>query len=226
MPQAHELITVPIFYYILGQAELAEKLSKASGWERSSSETAEPEAIDAALKLAKVRSERKNFVSFNHDSTDGPLGSLAVTHKPQIREPSSRSASTVISPEYGDLEGLKAVVNKDTAAVVFEPIQGETGIIIPPEDFLPGIRDICDDTGALMICDEIQSGMGRTGNGSHSSTRPFSRISSALQKASLPVSRWVLSSRKKDLSSPRRTRQYLCRRSDRLRRWKRYIRHH
>jgi acetylornithine/N-succinyldiaminopimelate aminotransferase len=65
--------------------------------------------------------------------------------------------------EYGDLDALKKVVDEDTAGVIFEPIQGEAGVIIPPDSFIQGIREICDDSGALMIVDEVQSGMGRTG---------------------------------------------------------------
>lgn len=173
--QAHELIHCSNLYYIPGQAELAEKLSKASGMGKVFFGNSGAEAIDAALKLAKVRSGRKNFVSFNHDFHGRTVGSLAVTHKPQIREPFEPLGIHCDFPEYGDLEALKAVVNKDTAAVVFEPIQGETGVIIPPADFLPGIRDICDDAGALMICDEVQTGMGRTGKWfafQHSTVQP------------------------------------------------------
>ncbi|MCK7507971.1 MAG: aminotransferase class III-fold pyridoxal phosphate-dependent enzyme [Desulfobacterales bacterium] len=65
--------------------------------------------------------------------------------------------------EYGDLDGLKKAVDNDTAGVIVEPIQGEAGVIIPPDSFLEGIREICDKTGALMIADEVQTGMGRTG---------------------------------------------------------------
>ena len=65
--------------------------------------------------------------------------------------------------EYGDLDALKKVVDEDTAGVIFEPIQGEAGVIIPPDSFLQGIREVCDDSGALMIADEVQTGMGRTG---------------------------------------------------------------
>jgi acetylornithine/N-succinyldiaminopimelate aminotransferase len=65
--------------------------------------------------------------------------------------------------EYGDLDGLSSAVDETVAGVFVEPIQGEAGVIIPPEDFMPGIREICDRHGALMIADEVQTGMGRTG---------------------------------------------------------------
>ncbi|HJJ42379.1 MAG TPA: acetylornithine/succinylornithine family transaminase [Methanocorpusculum sp.] len=174
--QAHELIHCSNLYYVPGQAELAEKISKASGLGKVFFGNSGAEAMDAALKLAKVRTCRRNFVSFTHDFHGRTIGSLSVTHKPAIREPFEPLMETACKfSEYGNIEELKKVVNKDTAAVVFEPIQGETGVIIPDDDFIPGIRDICDDTGAVMICDEVQTGMGRTGKWfafQHSNVKP------------------------------------------------------
>jgi acetylornithine/N-succinyldiaminopimelate aminotransferase len=115
------------------------------------------------LKLARVRTGKKKFVAFTHGFHGRTVGSLAVTHKPVIREPFEPLGLVCSFVEYGDLEGLKKVVDKDTAGVLVEPIQGEAGVIIPPDTFLEGIREICDTTGALMIADEVQTGMGRTG---------------------------------------------------------------
>ena len=161
--QAQKLIHCSNLYYVEGQAEFAEKLSKASGMGKVFFGNSGAEANEAAMKLARVRSGRKNFVSFTHDFHGRTIGSLAVTHKPAIREPFEPLGTPCSFAEYGDLEGLKNLVNKDTAAVILEPIQGETGVIIPDDDFLPGVRDICDDAGAFMIVDEVQTGMGRTG---------------------------------------------------------------
>ncbi len=173
--QAHELIHCSNLYYVPGQAELAEKISKASGLGKVFFGNSGAEANDAAIKLAKIRTGKKNFVSFTHDFHGRTIGSLAVTHKPAIREPFEPLGTPCVFPEYGDLEALKSAVTKDTAGVIFEPIQGETGVIIPNNDFLPGIRDICDDAGAMMICDEVQTGMGRTGKWfafQHSNIKP------------------------------------------------------
>ncbi len=161
--QAQKLIHCSNLYYVEGQAELAEKLSKASGMGKVFFGNSGAEANDAALKLAKVRSGRDNFVSFTHDFHGRTIGSLAVTHKPAIREPFEPLGTPCSFAEYGDLESVKNLVTKDTAGVILEPIQGETGVIIPDDDFLPGVRDICDDAGAYMIVDEVQTGMGRTG---------------------------------------------------------------
>ena len=161
--QAQKLIHCSNLYYIEGQAELAEKLSKAAGMGKVFFGNSGAEANEAALKLAKVRSGRRNFVSFTHDFHGRTIGTLSVTHKPAIREPFEPLGTPCTFAEYGDLEDLKNRVTKETAAVILEPIQGETGVIIPDDDFLPGVRDICDDAGAYMIVDEVQTGMGRTG---------------------------------------------------------------
>lgn len=161
--QAKKLIHCSNLYYIDGQAELAEKLSHASGMGKVFFGNSGAEANEAAMKLAKVRSGREKFVSFTHDFHGRTIGSLAVTHKPAIREPFEPLGTQCSFAEYGDLESLKGLVTKDTAAVILEPIQGETGVIIPSDDFLRGVRDICDDNGAYMIVDEVQTGMGRTG---------------------------------------------------------------
>jgi len=121
------------------------------------------EANDGAIKLARLATGRKKFVAFTHGFHGRTLGSLSVTHKPAIREPFLPLEPSCTFVEYGDLEGLKAAVDQTTAAVFVEPVQGEAGVIIPPDDFLQGIREVCDATGALMIADEIQTGMGRTG---------------------------------------------------------------
>jgi acetylornithine/N-succinyldiaminopimelate aminotransferase len=86
-----------------------------------------------------------------------------VTHKPAIREPFMPLEPRCDFVEYGDLDGLCKTVSDQTAAVVVEPIQGEAGVIIPGDDFLKGVRECCDRHGALMIADEVQTGMGRTG---------------------------------------------------------------
>jgi len=161
--QAGELIHCSNLYYVPGQAELAQKIAESSGMNKVFFSNSGAEANEAAMKLAKIKTGRKSFVSFTHDFHGRTIGSLAVTHKPNIREPFEPLGTPCTFAEYGNLESLKKAVTKETAAVIFEPIQGETGVIIPNDDFLPGIRDICDDAGAFMICDEVQTGMGRTG---------------------------------------------------------------
>jgi acetylornithine/N-succinyldiaminopimelate aminotransferase len=161
--QAHQLIHCSNLYYVPHQGDLAKKLVEITGMHKAFFSNSGAEATDGALKLARVRTGKKKFVAFTHGFHGRTVGSLAVTHKPAIREPFEPLGMTKTFVEYGDLEALMKVVDEDTAGVIFEPIQGEAGVIIPPDSFLQGIREVCDDAGALMIADEVQTGMGRTG---------------------------------------------------------------
>jgi len=161
--QAHDLIHCSNLYYVPHQAELAKKLVEISGLEKVFFSNSGAEANDGALKLARVRTGRKKFVSFAHGFHGRTIGSLAVTHKPAIRKPFEPLGLECSFVEFGNLESLKKAVDDTTAAVLVEPVQGEAGVITPPIGFLEGVREICDDHGVLMIADEVQTGMGRTG---------------------------------------------------------------
>ncbi|MBN1431703.1 MAG: acetylornithine transaminase [Methanomicrobiaceae archaeon] len=163
--QAKELIHVSNLYYVPNQAELAERLVKISGLEggRAFFSNSGAEANEAAIKLARIRTGRKKFVAFKDAFHGRTCASLALTHKPAIREPFEPLEPKCTFIEYGDLEALEKAVDEDTAAVILEGVLGEAGIVPAPEGFLEGVRRICDEKGALMICDEVQTGMGRTG---------------------------------------------------------------
>ncbi len=161
--QARELIHCSNLYYVPGQAEFAERLATATGMDRVFCTNSGAEATEAALKLARLATKRKNAVAFTHSFHGRTFGSLAVTHKPDIREPFMPLEPKCSFVPYGDPDALRNAVDSETAAVLLEPIQGEAGVIIPPEGFIEGVREICDETGALLIADEVQTGMGRTG---------------------------------------------------------------
>jgi acetylornithine/N-succinyldiaminopimelate aminotransferase len=161
--QAGELMHCSNLYYVPHQLELAKRLSELTGAGKVFLTNSGTEATEAAIKLARVRTGRKRFVAFTHGFHGRSTGALAVTHKPAIREPFEPLEPKCSFVEYGDLGGLRRVIDADTAGVFVEPIQGEAGVIIPPEGFLSGVREICDDAGALLIDDEVQTGMGRTG---------------------------------------------------------------
>jgi acetylornithine/N-succinyldiaminopimelate aminotransferase len=161
--QAHELIHCSNLYYVPHQGDLAKKLVEITGMHKAFFSNSGAEAIDGALKLARVRTGKKKFVAFTHGFHGRTVGSLAVTHKPEIREPFEPLGVQCTFAEYGDPDGLERAVDDDTAGVLVEPIQGESGVIIPPVGFLERIREVCDNSGALMIADEVQTGMGRTG---------------------------------------------------------------
>lgn len=161
--QAHQLIHCSNLYYVPHQGDLAKKLVEVTGMHKAFFSNSGAEATDGALKLARVRTGRKKFIAFTHGFHGRTVGSLAVTHKPAIREPFEPLGMVKTFVEYGDVEGLKKALDSDTAGVIVEPIQGEAGVIIPPDSFFEGIREACDKSGALMIVDEVQTGMGRTG---------------------------------------------------------------
>jgi len=161
--QAHQLIHCSNLYYVPNQGDLAKKLVEITGMHKAFFSNSGAESTDGALKLARVRTGKKKFVAFTHGFHGRTVGSLAVTHKPAIREPFEPLGMVKTFVDYGDVDALRKVVDTDTAGVIVEPIQGEAGVIIPPDSFLEGIREICDRSGALMIVDEVQTGMGRTG---------------------------------------------------------------
>lgn len=161
--QARELIHVSNLYYVPGQAELAQRVVALSGMHKAFFSNSGAEANEGAIKLARLATGRDAFVAFEHGFHGRTMASLAVTHKPAIREPFAPLEPGCAFVPYGDLEALKGAVTGRTAGVFVEPVQGEAGVLIPPEEFFRGVRDLCDDAGALMIVDEVQTGMGRTG---------------------------------------------------------------
>ncbi len=173
--QAHELIHCSNLYYIPGQSDLAKELTGYTSTSKAFFSNSGAEAMEGALKLARLATKRKNFVSFMHGFHGRTMGALAVTHKPTIREPFEPLEPKCSYVEYGDLESLRKTVDDTTAGVLLEPIQGEAGVIIPSPDFIRGVREVCDEKGALLIDDEIQTGLGRTGKWlaiEHSGVKP------------------------------------------------------
>ncbi|MFB4319367.1 acetylornithine transaminase [Actinomadura sp. 21ATH] len=124
------------------------------------------EANEAALKLAIKYGKsngRSYFVATENGFHGRSMGALALTGKDAIREPFGPFALDVRFVPYGDADALKAAVTGECAAVFLEPTQGEAGVVPPPEGYFAAAREICDATGALLVADEIQSAIGRTG---------------------------------------------------------------
>jgi acetylornithine/N-succinyldiaminopimelate aminotransferase len=120
------------------------------------------EANEGALKLARKFTGRKKFVAFQNSFHGDTLGSLSVTGREIYRKPFEPLLPDVVFLPFGDVDALRQI-DETVAAVICEPIQGEAGIIVPPDDFLPALRKRCDEVGALLILDEVQTGFGRTG---------------------------------------------------------------
>lgn len=127
------------------------------------------ESVEAALKLAKMYSERTTFISTTRAFHGKSLGSLSGTAKGMFRKPFLPLIPGFRHVPFGDIDMMRKTfevcsqVGEDVAAVILEPIQGEGGIILPPENYLKQVRELCNQYGSLLIFDEVQTGMGRTG---------------------------------------------------------------
>lgn len=121
------------------------------------------EANELALKLARKYTGRKGFIAFTGAYHGKTAGALSVTYSQKYREGFEPLLGPVKFLKYGDIRALDEADFNDVAAVIVEPIQGESGIIVPPDDFLPRLQERAHASGSLLIVDEVQSGMGRTG---------------------------------------------------------------
>jgi acetylornithine/LysW-gamma-L-lysine aminotransferase len=121
------------------------------------------EANEAALKFARAHTGRKKFVAAMRGFSGRTMGSLSVTWEPKYREPFLPLVGPVEFIPYNDVEALRRAVDEETAAVILEPVQGEGGVRPAKPEFLQAAREITREKGALLILDEIQTGMGRTG---------------------------------------------------------------
>ncbi|MCE5285039.1 MAG: aminotransferase class III-fold pyridoxal phosphate-dependent enzyme [Pelosinus sp.] len=121
------------------------------------------EAVEGALKLARIHTGRSEIVSTQNAFHGKTFGALSVTGRALFCEPFKPLLPGVTHVPFGDISAMKAAITEATAAVIVEPIQGEGGIIVPPDDYLPKVREMCDAQGTLLICDEVQTGLGRTG---------------------------------------------------------------
>jgi acetylornithine/LysW-gamma-L-lysine aminotransferase len=121
------------------------------------------ESVELALKLARKYTGKKGFISFTGAYHGKTFGALSVTYSEKYKEGFGPLLEPVRFLKYGDVEAINSADFNDIAGVIVEPIQGEAGIIIPPDDFLPTLREVTEKKGVLLIIDEIQSGMGRTG---------------------------------------------------------------
>ena len=163
--QSEKLITCHGSFYNDARAEFMERLVKASpkGLGKALLTNTGTESVEAAIKLARRHTSRKKIISMKGGFHGKTYGALSATWNKKYRDPFGPLLEGFDFAEYGDAQSLSRLVDADTAAVIAEPIQGETGVIVPPPDYFQQVREICDQKGALLILDEIQTGLGRTG---------------------------------------------------------------
>ena len=161
--QAETLIHTSNLYYTEIQATLSERMTKLTGMDWLYLTNSGSESNEAALKLARKTTGKKGFVSTENAFHGRTMGSLSVTWKERFKTPFEPLIPGVTFVRYGEADAIREAVDGDTAAVIVEPIQGESGVIVPPDDYLKRVREICDEKGVLLIVDEVQTGFGRTG---------------------------------------------------------------
>ena len=121
------------------------------------------EAVEAAIKFARKFTGKKGMVAMKGSYHGKSLGALSLTFNPKYKKAFEPLVEKVSFASFGDIQSVREAIDDDTAFVILEPIQGESGIVVAPDGFLQDVRKLCDEKGVLLIFDEIQAGLGRTG---------------------------------------------------------------
>lgn len=167
--QAAQLVHTSNLYLIEPQVRLAERLTELSFGDCCFFCNSGTEANEAAIKLARKwagrqQPERGRGIIAACNSFHGrTMGALAATAQEKYQKPFQPLLPGFTYVPFGDIAALEVALTEDVCAVMLEPIQGEGGVIVPPEDYLPAVRRLCTERGALFILDEVQTGLGRTG---------------------------------------------------------------
>ncbi len=164
--QARKLMHVSNLYYIQQQAELAELLARVTPEkiDKFFFCNSGAEAVEGAFKLAIKHAKREQIIAMQGSFHGRTAAAVGATWKRAYREPFEPLIPKNFDfVPFNDLAAVERAMNGRTAAVIVEPVQGEGGINVPSDDYLPGLRKLCDERNVVLICDEIQTGMGRTG---------------------------------------------------------------
>jgi acetylornithine/LysW-gamma-L-lysine aminotransferase len=175
--QLEKIITVHSSVYNKTREEFLESLIKIApkNLNQVHLNNSGAEAVEAAIKFARKFTGKKGMVAMNGSYHGKSFGALSVTFNPKYRKSFEPLVESVSFSPYGDIDALRSTITADTGFVILEPIQGESGIHVPPDGFLQDVRKLCDERHILLIFDEIQSGFGRTGKmwaGEHWNTAP------------------------------------------------------
>ncbi|MCR5627357.1 MAG: aspartate aminotransferase family protein [Lachnospiraceae bacterium] len=168
--QTEKLIHTSNLFYNVPAVEAAEKICALTGLDRVFFTNSGTEAIEGAIKAArKVAYTRDShtdheMIAMEHSFHGRSYGALSVTGNPHYREPFGPGIGNIKFAKFNDLDSVKALINDKTCGIIFETVQGEGGIYPATEEFIKGVRQLCDEKGILLILDEIQCGMGRTGS--------------------------------------------------------------
>ena len=167
--QIDKLLHTSNYYYNVPAIEAARKIKKVSGMDRVFFTNSGAEALEGAIKAAVKYAWQKDgrhdheIIAMNHSFHGRTMGALSVTGNPKYREPFEPLAGNVKFADINDFDSVMGCVTDRTCAIIVEPIQGEGGLTAASEDFLKKLRNLCDERDILLIFDEVQCGMGRTG---------------------------------------------------------------
>jgi len=163
--QIDKIITVHSSLYNKTREEFLETLFKVApqGLSQVHLNNSGAEAIEAAIKFARKFTGKKGMIAMNGSYHGKSMGALSITFNPKYRKAFQPLVDSVTFSPFGDIESLRSKIDSDTAFIVLEPIQGESGIHVAPDGFLQDVRKVCDENDILLIFDEIQAGLGRTG---------------------------------------------------------------
>lgn len=166
--QVDKLLHTSNLYYNENIAQAAKHLAKASGLERVFFTNSGAESIEGAMKVARKYAFNKgikggNFIAFKHSFHGRTLGALSLTANEKYQKPFKPLISGVKFAKYNDFSSVERLVNEKTCAIILESVQGEGGVNPAQKDFYKALRKLCDEKDILLIADEIQCGMGRSG---------------------------------------------------------------
>ena len=191
-------------YYNVPVMHAAERLLKASGMDRVFFTNSGTEAVEGAIKAAKKYAYTRDghagheIIAMNHSFHGRSIGALSVTGNEHYREPFQPLLSGVKFADFNDLNSVKALLSDKTCAIIFETVQGEGGIYPAEESFMQGVRKLCDEHDILLILDEIQCGMGRTGEmfaWQHYGVKPDIMTSAKALGCGVPVGAFLMTER-------------------------------
>jgi len=161
--QAEKLIHVSNVYYTEEQVKLAKKLAEITIFDRVFYANSGAEANEGAIKLARKFTGKGEIISTNNSFHGRTLVTVTATGQDKYKEPFKPLPPGFKHVPYGDSEAIANAISNDTAGVLVEAIQGEGGVVVPPENYLKEVEAICNEKGVLFILDEVQTGFGRTG---------------------------------------------------------------
>ncbi|MGL6298381.1 MAG: acetylornithine transaminase, partial [Methanobacteriaceae archaeon] len=161
--QAERMIHCSNIYYTKEQSELAEALIKISPNDKVFFANSGAEANEGAIKIARKFTGKGEIIATNNSFHGRTLATVTATGQDKYKEAFKPLPAGFVHVDYNDIDAVANAINENTAAVIVEPIQGEGGVIVPNDDYLPKLRGLCSEKGVLLILDEVQTGFGRCG---------------------------------------------------------------